>query len=515
MSWGSAFVASLDSPSKSIEYAIRFIGHSNDYFLGSARTIGNGGMISLGAAQVTIDNARVTPQRWSVNFGGFTVEIVGDLRPISTSAFRKGAIAELFMSRNRGQPERVAIGQLRSLSGGRGVWRLEFGDLISAMTSRLSTKAEELSFYYNAGTTTTVATNFNFSSSNQLQLADISSFEKDVNFDGMAFVTDAHGNTAYYTWSSKVTTSAPAGYLVITSTGSWPTPSTAAIATLQAGDKVMAVTRLQGRPDEVFARTLMSTGNATQGSFDDFPQAWGVGINFSPSLINSQDMNLWYNNVWTTATDNHHIQLVISSPQDSGIRNLINSTLELGMWPVFRQGRISWRVCQDPESAVAVSIAESIRDRDIIQIESHSIYSPSQSVVYGKSSILTSNSSGIQSTQSLSVTNVRALPANNEIERDNRFIYRIDAPVQSSKASKDLGRMSAWDLYTYEELSLAVSERFAGLVAGDIVAITSSMIYGYKEAAGKTYLSRRGMILGNRWLPNQSRCILTIGVISK
>ena len=515
MSWGSAFVASLDSPSKSIEYALRFIGHSNDYFLGTARTIGNGGLISLGAAQVTIDNARVTPQRWSVNFGGFSIEIVGDLRPISTSAFRKGAIAELFMSRNRGQPERVAIGQLRSLSGGRGVWRLEFGDLISAMTSRLSTKAEELSFYYNAGTTTTVATNFNFSSSNQLQLADISSFEKDANFDGMAFVTNAAGSSAYYTWSSKVTTSAPAGYLVITSTGSWPTLSTATIATLQAGDKVMAVTRLQGRPDEVFARTLMSTGNATQGSFDDFPKAWGVGINFISSLINSQDMNLWYSNVWKTTTGDHHIQLVISSPQDSGIRNLINSTLELGMWPVFRQGRISWRVCQDPEAAVAVSIAESIRDRDIIQIESHSIYSSSQPVVHGKSSILTSNSSGVESVQALAVTNVRALPANNEIQRDNRFIYRIDTPAQSSKATKDLGRMSAWDLYTYEELSLAVSERFAGLVAGDIVSITSSMIYGYKEAAGKTYLGRRGMILGNRWLPNQSRCILTVGVISK
>lgn len=515
MAWGSAFVSSLDSPSKSIEYAIRFVGHSNDYFLGSAQTIGNGGLISLGAAQVTIDNARVTPQRWSVNFGGFTIEIVGDLRPISTSAFRKGAIAELFMSRNRGQPERVAIGQLRALTGGRGVWRLEFGDLISAMTSRLSTKAEELSFYYNAGTTTTVSTNFNFSSSNQLQLADISSFEKDANFDGMAFVTNASGASAYYTWSSKVTTSAPAGYLVITSTGSWPTLSSATIATLLSGDKVMSVVRLQGRPDEVFARTLMSTGNATQGSFDDFPQAWGVGINFSTSLINSQDMNLWYNNVWKTATDNHHIQLVISSPQDSGIRNLINSTLELGMWPVFRQGRVSWRVCQDPESAIAVSIADHIRDRDIIQIESHSIYSASQSVVYGKSSIITSNSAGTKSTQSLSVTNVRALPANNEIERDNRFIYRIDAPVQSSKAVKDLGRMSAWDLYTYEELSLAVSERFAGLVAGDIVAITSSMIYGYTEATGKTYLGKRGMVLGNRWLPNQSRCILTIGVISK
>ena len=144
MSWGSAFLSSLDAPSKSIEYALRFIPSTNDYFLGAGSTITTSSLINIGAASVTIDNARVTPQRWSVNFGGFTIQINGDLRPIDTSSFRKGMIAELFMRRNRQQPERIAIGQLRSLTGGRGVWRLEFGDFISAMTTRLSTKADQL-----------------------------------------------------------------------------------------------------------------------------------------------------------------------------------------------------------------------------------------------------------------------------------------------------------------------------------------------------------------------------------
>ena len=110
---------------------------------------------------------------------------------------------------------------------------------------------------------------------------------------------------------------------------------------------------------------------------------------------------------------------------------------------------------------------------------------------------------------------MQALPANDEISRDNKLIYRIDTPAQSAKAVLDLARMAPWDQYTYEELVLAVHERFAGLVAGDIVAITSGYIYGFKEATGKTYLGRRGMILGVRWLPNRSRCILSIGVLSK
>ena len=512
MSWSNVFVKSLDLPSKTVEYALRFIGHSNDYFLGAGATVRQSGLVNIGAAEVTIDNARVTPQRWSVNFGGFTITINGDIRPIDTSAFRKGSIAELYMRRN-GVSERVAIGQLRSLSGVRGVWRLEFGDFISALTSRMSTKKDELNFYYNAGTIATITVNYNFSSDVKLYLDDITSFEKDTNFDGMAFVTNAAGRSEYYKWSSKTTTSAPAGYLTISSTGSWPSTSST-LTTLQSGDKVVSIVRLQGRADNVFARTLMSTGNATQGTYDDYPKSWGVGINWNPTLINNQDMSLWYD-AYKTASGLHEIQLVIDTPQSSGIRYLIDNFLSIGMWPVFRQGRISWRACQDPDLALNTTVSAHIKNNDIISIESHSIYSSSQSVVYAKSTIVTSSSAGNEVKSSVDISNVQALPANDEISRDNKLIYRIDTPTQSGKATVDLARMAPWDQYTYEELTLIVKEKFAGLVAGDIIAITSNYIYGFNEATGKTYLGRRAMILGVRWLPNRSRCILSIGVLSK
>ncbi len=516
MTWSNGFIKSLDMPSKSLEFALRFLGHTNDYFLGSGQTIRQSGFINIGAAEVVIDNARVTPQRWSVNFGGFSLTINGDLRPIDVSAFRRGALAELFMMRDGNIPQRIAIGQLRSLEGGRGVWRLQFGDFISALTTRLSTKKDELNFYYNAGTETQVTTGhaFNFGSApaNRLYLDDITKFEKDSNFDGLCFVTDGSNNTSYYRWSGKTTTTGSAGYLTITDTGHWP--ATANLNALAVGDKVISLTRLQGKPHNVFARTLMSTGSATQGSLDDYPKSWGAGIRFNPNLINTQDMNLWYE-AYKTQTGSHEVQLVLDAPEASGIRYLLNQFLSLGMWPVFRQGQISWRVCQDPEEALNTTISGRIKDRDIINIESHNIYAPSQSVVYAESTIETSSSSGTITKTGVNVTNVKALPANDEIIRDHKLIYRIDSPTQSGKAAVDLARLAPWDQYTYEELVIAVHERFAGLVAGDIVGITSRYIYGFKEASGKTYLGRRGMILGNRWLPNRSRCILTIGVLSK
>ena len=389
------------------------------------------------------------------------------------------------------------------------------------MTTRVSTKADQLSFYYNAGTETTVTSGhaFSFGSApaNRLYLDDITAFEKDLNYDGMIFVDDGSGGTSYYRWNTPVTTAAPAGYLTITNTGQWP--ATANLNTLPPGAKVTSLVRLQARADYIFARTVMSTGNAftsspTQGWADDYPKSWGSGINWNPDIIDKINMDQWYL-AWKTTSGTHECQLVIEKNQDSGIRHLLNSFLQIGMWPVFRQGRISWRVCQDPEKACANLPITAIRETDIIAIESHAMYSPSQPVVYSNSTVVYSSSAGVKSKYTQNLSNVKALPANNAIERDNSLIYRIDSPVQSSKATVDGSRMSAWDLYTDEELTLAVQERFAGLVAGDIVAITSSLIYGFNDPVGKTYQSKRGMVLGNRWLPNQSRCILTIGIIGK
>ena len=49
----------------------------------------------------------------------------------------------------------------------------------------------------------------------------------------------------------------------------------------------------------------------------------------------------------------------------------------------------------------------------------------------------------------------RSSAADNEIQRDNRFIYHRRART-IEQGKQDLGRIGAWDLYTYEELSLAV-----------------------------------------------------------
>ena len=150
MGWPQSFIDTLDQPSKEIHFALKFLPNSLDYNFSKGDQVNESSIIYLSNAEGVIDTVQVTPQRWSVNFGGFSVQIVGDLRPLINSSFRKGAVAELLMNRN-GIVSRVCVGQLRNISGGRGVWNLQFVDFLTMMQTRLTKIVTQAQFWYNAG----------------------------------------------------------------------------------------------------------------------------------------------------------------------------------------------------------------------------------------------------------------------------------------------------------------------------------------------------------------------------
>ncbi len=494
-----------------ISYVLKFLQPSADYNLSQGDLIGMSTEIALADADVTIDSVQVTPQRWSVNFGGFTIRIVGDLRPVLKKSFRRGAVAELIMVRD-GIRNRVCIGQLRTITGGRGVWRLEFVDFLTMMQSRLTGNPIETQFWFYAGKTAKVTQNFNMSSSANLYVDDITIFEKETGKNGMIKVEDVStGGIDYYIWSSKTSTSGTAGYLTIAATGKYP--STGSISALSINDVVTSLARLQGRPDYVFARLVMSTGQGTQGLFDDYPASWALGVGFNPDLFSVQNLNTYYNKTWATSSGTHEIALLIE--EAGNIQTFLSAVLQMGMWPVWDQNQLSWRVCQNPNQASWFSVRDHITDRDIISIDSHSLYSPSQSSVFNSSIINTFNdTTGLNQDVAFSGISIPILPTGGTITRDLRLVYRVDSPIQPTKASADLTRMRRWDAEPYEELDLTVTEKHCLLTAGDIVEISSMYIYGLREGAGDTYKNRRAMILGVRWNPSQSSVNLKLGVMS-
>lgn len=511
MAWSQAFINSLSNPTKVTSYVLKFLQPSADYNLSQGDLIGMYTEIALADADVTINSVQVTPQRWSVNFGGFSIRIVGDLRPILNKSFRRGAVAELIMVRD-GLRNRVCIGQLRSITGGRGIWQLEFVDFLTLMQSRLTANPTETKFWFYAGKTAKVTQNFNFSSNANLYLDDITIFEKETGQNGMIKVEHASsGAIDYYIWSSKTSTSGTAGYLTIANTGRYP--STGSVSVLAINDVVTSLARLRGRPDYVFARLVMSTGQGTQGLFDDYPASWALGVAFNPNLFSVQNLNTYYNETWATSTGTHEIELLIDEP--ANIQTFLNAVLQMGMWPVWDQNQLSWRVCQNPNLASWVSVRDHITDRDIISINSHSLYAPSQSTVFSASTINTfNNTTGLNQNVTFSGNSIPILPTSSTITRDLRLVYRVDSPIQPTQADADLTRMRRWDAEPYEELNLTVTEKHCLLTAGDIVEISSIYIYGLREGAGKTYTNRRAMILAVRWNPSKSNVNLTIGVMS-
>ena len=512
MPWSPKFIETLDQPSKEVHFILKFIQSSKDYSLTNGQQYTTTTEVRIGASEVTIDSSQITPQRWSINFGGFTIVLNGDLRPILSKGLRKGAVAELIMVRN-GFRNRVNIGQLRSITGGRGIWTLEFSDFLSVLQARLTTKIAETEFWYNAGKTAKLTQNFNISSSANLYLDDITMFEKETSQNGIIKVEDvSSGAIDYWTWSSKTTTSAPAGYLTIASTGNYPNTGSA-ITVLAINDIATSLARLRGRPDYVFARLVMSTGSGTQGAFDDYPSSWSSGVEWNPNLFNLQNLNAYYQTNWATSSGTHEIDVLISQP--SNINTFLDAVLSMGMWPTWYQNELTWRVCQNPNQAPWISVQRHLTDRDIVSIDSHQLYSISQSVVYGKSIIRTYNTSTSQyELNTSSGTSIAMLPSEESITRDLSEVYRIDSPVQSVQADADLKRLQRWDKEPYEELDITVHEKHCLLTSGDIVEISSKYIYGLREPTTDTYSNRRAMVLGVRWNPMRGTVNLKLGVVS-
>ena len=73
--------------------------------------------------------------------------------------------------------------------------------------------------------------------------------------------------------------------------------------------------------------------------------------------------------------------------------------------------------------------------------------------------------------------------------------------------------MQAWDSFPYERLSLRVHLRHCGLVAGDIVTLSSDLLYGVDEPANWTYDRRNCMVVGSSFDFASRSCMLDLAML--
>ena len=289
MAWSSNFISRLSSESVVPQYRLHFLDLNNCpgsdfniYSTGSA-------VLHIEASGPIVNGSRVIPQSWTVSFGGFSVPIVGDIRE-SLASIKKGQFAELLCSLG-GAYQRIAMGQLRAITGGPINWQFEFSDMLSALQNshdarqNVSVGGDNIElyspFFYMTGMST-AATAWD-SGLSRLYVSNVLIFKRESGQNGIAKLVDG-GVSKYYTFSSGTLTSSPAGYLTIVTQDAYPTTDTGSLA--PASSTVYAVAKLQGYPGDILSKIIL---NGTSGTFGTYPDDWGAGGDFN-GLIDFDDI---------------------------------------------------------------------------------------------------------------------------------------------------------------------------------------------------------------------------------
>jgi len=523
MAWSLQFRNALGSNSLTVEYRLEFLRVGNS--VGRAVTIFSAGNYPLKIANgsVQISGTRIIPQRWNVSFGQFSLNVVGDIRYI-TERVRKGQLAQL-SCRINGQTnfQRLAIGALTSISGSRASFTLQFNDLLTALSNSLDARAGQamvttdpphFQLFYKAGLTTTVSSAFTVGDTS-LQVVSDAIFKRKTGARGLIKCTaSASGNSFFLFFTGS-------GSNTLTGISATTHPAGSA-ENLQVGDVVTALIWLEGEPYNIFGSIVTSTGSGTNGVLDVYPEEWSIGGSVNSNLWDYYDGINQQRIIQRSDGGAYQWGFYIDTPLTNGIRYITNLAAGLGQWPVFRMGMLSWRGCTDPtgvQTDIFTPVSAQIKDNDIFSIQRHDFYNPDVPTIYRTSRIIYNEAgSGHFSGQTYDNSQVRSLPAQKIIQRDGSSLYNHDqggSDFRNQASLMDLKRMASWDLFSTEKIVLRVNLRFAYLVAGDIIELSSNYISGAYDPLGYTFRNRRMMVAACDFNIDEQNCTLTLVMISR
>lgn len=520
MGWSTNFVNQLGKTSIAPRFNLHFIELNNcpggDFNIYST----GGGDLQIGAGGPVVNGSRVIPQSWTVSFGGFTVPIVGNIKSL-LDTIAKGSFAELKCSFGGGY-ERIAMGQLRSITGGPVNWQFEFADMLSALQNshdarqNVAIGSENIElyshFFYLAGVETS-ATNWN-SSSLELTVDNVLVFKRESGQNGLAKLVQG-GTTKYYSFSSGSTTVSPAGILQIVGQDIYPTTDSGTLAPASA--KVYPVAKLQGYPGHIFAKIIL---NGSQNSnWNTYPNDWGAGGDFS-GLMDIDDINNFRPAIKTGSLTAYTWDLIIESPFTSGLRDFCTIASRVGQWPVWRQNKLSWRGCTSIKNSTYPAPIEHITESDIFRIERNDIWDTDVSSVIPGVKILHS----IDKTpteynlaiQPAAGSLMSSLPAQNRSTIDGSKLYDGTPYTSGGRTSRsdqalgDANRLKDWNEHIHQKITLKTVLKFAGLVPGDIVEVTCRYLHKESQANWESFDRQRCMVLGCSYSITDGFCQVTI-----
>ena len=532
MSWSQGFINALRKNSTVFKYELRF--HDNPKGPGGSLSIFGGygpSMSSPDDLMIARDGPRIsgtsiTPQTWNVSFGGFSVPIVGDVRKYFPTIMR-GAFAALYVEVD-GFKERVAFGQLRTISGSFGIYQFGFVDLVNALaitadaTIDPSFALERFRWFYRTGNTTTLSTHYTGGTST-IRLTDASNCEKEFGQDGWIKIESSANPTCYATWRSKsvndltATTETQNQDVIYPGVNAIPSLSTTGTTTITP----MAL--LQGKPWDILGKLLISRSGTNTHAFDTYPESWSAQGNLPEDIYDYNDAKRAENYVISNpAGTSYQFWIPIEAPWSSGFRSFVDVAAKTGQWPVWRQDAVTWRgarVLNDPNIVFDAEIHTS----DIIEIASHDLFDPQTPNVYSfmqiayQERLAGTEYKTFGNTFATSSNIIETLPTLPVLGLDNKFTYRSADQVSAdtnrqAMAFGDIDRLLAWSTAPIEKIVLRLPLQYAKLCAGDFVKLVTQakFIHGYRDQPGLKNIAKSAMVTATSYNFQDAVCTVTL-----
>lgn len=521
MSWPTAFVSELYKASINPVFKLEFVDVENGVGRDFVVFSHGQGPLKIGSGGVSVNGVSVVPSRWSVSFGGFTVALVGDASQLFGSVAR-GSYANLYCKLGSSGFERIAAGQLYGIrrNGTEERIVLQFVDLLTAFQNRTSSEIGAVptpssanppkqDLFFELGSFRSVVGNWS-PRDTTMTLTNTTGIRRETGQNGLVkCFRQSSFDPFYLEFASSTSTT-----LATTPNGgeeAFPSEYSADQLHQGEGSFVVLCAQIDEHPAKILGKIIESTGTGNNGRLDTLPVEWSIGGVFGVGLWDINDANLQETLIVGDSTTNYKWRFVLDSPLSNGIRDILNTASNVGQWMVWRQGQLSWRGCQDPNSASFVN--GQLGDNDIFQVVSHDLFDPVQQQVYPISTLEYSSSVPLNRLErnSVGVTSGRlaSFPATRQITRTARALYSPDTN-EADLALGDLNRMAKWDHWTFERLTLRCKLITAQFVAGDILEITSSKIQGLKGI----YQSQRVMVLASSFDFSNNSSTITVGAIT-
>jgi hypothetical protein len=366
MAWSARFIEELAAPVRTPIWIFEAVS-AGDAPIGApvrfSSAPGYGDHLLLGLRGVRVQGQTLSPSTCSTTIGAFTVEIVGDAGALFAN-ITKGTVCLVrlgFSGWAESDFEIVALGQVVNFRRGRALrWDVECRDLFSAARSRLSLTPGELALFYDLdkGATTYLISDYTVGDTTIEEGSASDWFQRETGGVGAVIIDNGSDTPFYLLWDGR--------------TGSLRDvyePSAEHFGTTRvdapAGSSVLPSAYLSGHPCDV-VRRLLTSGSGT-GTYDDYPDAWGIGI--PDFFLDHEDIETFRDSVVVPSSGAWSWDLIVTEPVTDGLAWIQGELARAGMFLAMRQGLITVRALQaQGTTTYAYHTNLTITDEDIADV---------------------------------------------------------------------------------------------------------------------------------------------------